>query len=88
MTLEAQELEIKRLSKEIEELKTANTRFLEQIEEESKKKPEMLLKILEIANKNGLSKKQKEQLINDCIKMADDFRKQNKEKNKKNESKK
>lgn len=77
MTLEEQEKEIKRLTREIENLKTANTRFLEQIKAESKKKPEMLLKILEIANKNGLTKKQKEQLINDCIKMADEFRKQN-----------
>lgn len=82
MTLEEQEKEIKRLNNEIQQLKTANTRFLEQIEEESKKKPEMLLKILEIANKNGLTKKQKEQLINDCIKMADEFRRQNKKKEK------
>ena len=33
---------------------------------------------MEIANKYGLNRKQKEELINNAIKMADDFRKQNK----------
>lgn len=38
----------------------------------------MLTKIMEIANKYSLNKKQKEELINNAIKMADDFRRQNK----------
>ncbi len=38
----------------------------------------MLTKILEIADKYGLNKKQKEELINNAIKMANEFRKKNK----------
>lgn len=38
----------------------------------------MLTKIMEIANKYGLNRKQKEELINNAIKMADDFHRQNK----------
>lgn len=34
----------------------------------------MLTKIMEIANKYNLNRKQKEELINNAIKMADDFR--------------
>lgn len=78
MTIQEQQEKIEQLEKDIEALKNANTLFLEQIEEEKKKKPEMLLKIIEIANKNGLNKKQKEELIQKCINMADEFRKKNK----------
>ncbi len=38
----------------------------------------MLTKLLEIANKYCLDKKQKEELINNAIKMANEFRRQNK----------
>ncbi len=78
MTIQEQQQKIEQLEKDIEALKNANTLFLEQMEEEKKKKPEMLLKIIEIANKNGLNKKQKEELIQKCINMADEFRKKNK----------
>lgn len=78
MTIQEQQEKIEQLEKDIEALKNANTLFLEQMEEEKKKKPEMLLKIIEIANKNGLNKKQKEELIQKCINMADEFRKKNK----------
>lgn len=78
MTIREQQEKIEQLEKDIEALKNANTLFLEQMEEEKKKKPEMLLKIIEIANKNGLNKKQKEELIQKCINMADEFRKKNK----------
>ena len=78
MTIREQQEKIEQLEKDIEALKNANTLFLEQMEEEKKKKPEMLLKIIEIANKNGLNKKQKEELIQKCINMAAEFRKKNK----------
>ncbi len=78
MTIREQQEKIEQLEKDIEALKNANTLFLEQMEEEKKKKPEMLLKIIEIANKNGLNKKQKEELIQKCINMADEFRKKTK----------
>lgn len=77
-TKEEQELYIKQLEKDIAELKEANTKYLDDIEAKKNQKPEMLTKIMEIANKYGLNKKQKEELINNAIKMADDFRKQNK----------
>ena len=72
------ETRIEELEAEIEELKQANTKFLEDTEKKKKEKTEMLTKILEIADKYGLNKKQKEELINNAIKMANEFRKQNK----------
>lgn len=77
-TKEEQELYIKQLEKDIAKLKQANTKYLDDIEAKKNQKPEMLTKIMEIANKYGLNRKQKEELINNAIKMADDFRRQNK----------
>ncbi len=77
-TKEEQELYIKQLERDIANLKEANTKYLDDIEAKKNQKPEMLTKIMEIANKYGLNKKQKEELINNAIKMADNFRRQNK----------
>ena len=73
-------LKIQQLEKDIEVLKRANTEYLDEIERQKKQKPEMLTKIMEIANKYGLNKEQKQELINNAIKMADEFRKQNRRK--------
>lgn len=78
MNKEQQKETIETLRKEIEELKAANTRYLDELEQKKNDKPEMLTKLLEIANKYGLDKKQKEELINNAIKMANEFRRQNK----------
>ena len=77
-TKEEQELYIKQLEMDIANLKDANTKYLDELEAKRNQKPEMLTKIMEIANKYGLNRKQKEELINNAIKMADDFRRQNK----------
>ena len=77
-TKEEQELYIKQLERDIANLKEANTKYLDELEAKRNQKPEMLTKIMEIANKYGLNRKQKEKLINNAIKMADDFRRQNK----------
>lgn len=77
-TKEEQELYIKQLEMDIANLKKANTKYLDELEAKRNQKPEMLTKIMEIANKYGLNRKQKEELINNAIKMADDFRRQNK----------
>lgn len=77
-TKEEQELYIKQLERDIANLKEANTKYLDELEAKRNQKPEMLTKIMEIANKYGLNRKQKEELINNAIKMADDFRRQNK----------
>ncbi len=73
-TKEEQELYIKQIEKDIAELKEANTKYLDELEAKRNQKTEMLTKIMEIANKYGLNRKQKEELINNAIKMADDFR--------------
>lgn len=77
-TKEEQELYIKQLEQDIANLKEANTKYLDELETKKNQKPEILTKIMEIANKYGLNRKQKEELINNAIKMADDFRRQNK----------
>lgn len=78
MTIKEQKEKIKQLQNEIEELKQANTKYLDEIEKQKKEKPVMLTKIMQIANEYGLDKKQKEELISNAIKMADQFRKENK----------
>ena len=79
MTIAEQKEKIRQLENEIKELKEANTKFLEQTEQRKNEKPVMLLKIMEIANEYGLDKNQKEELIKNAIKLADEFRKENKE---------
>lgn len=73
---------IEDLKKQITLLKEENTKYLEEIQKSTKEEPVMLNKILAIANEYGLNEKQKEDLINEAIKMADNFRKENKKNNK------
>lgn len=72
------EEKINQLENDISQLKLENTRFLEELDKKKSEKPVMLSKIMEIANNYGLSKSQKQELINNAIKMADEFRKKNK----------
>lgn len=77
MKIEDQEKQIINLKKEIEILKRKNSDYLRKIEEDSKKEPETLLKIVKICNEHGLSQKQKEEVIKKAIRMADEYRKLN-----------
>lgn len=71
---------IKELEKKRDELKKENTKFLEEQEKIKNTEPKIAKQIFKIFDDYGLTLTERKQILKEIIKMADNFKKENKEK--------